>query len=67
MARDKAKDDKHFNCDQEHEFKYVSDLYIDNKKVYQFLKNQCGNKINYSTHAEVYQLIKNEFGYPIPN
>ena len=27
MARDKAKDDKHFNCTQAHETDYVAGLY----------------------------------------
>jgi hypothetical protein len=67
MARDKAKDDEYFNCDQEHEFTYVANLYADHDKVYNFLKDQCGKKINYSTHAEVYQLIKDELGYPVPS
>lgn len=68
MARDKAKDDKYFNCDQEHEFTYVSNLYIDSDKIHSFLKNQCSsNKIKYSTHTKVYQLIKDEFGYSMPN
>lgn len=67
MARDKTKDDKYFNCNQEHELTYVSNLYTYSRIVHQFLKNQCGNRINYSTHAEVYQLIKDELGYPIPN
>lgn len=26
MSRDKAKDDKYFNCQQEHELEYVSSL-----------------------------------------
>lgn len=67
MARDKAKDDKHFNCSQEHEFDYVSGLYSDSAGVYDFLKKQCINgNIHYSTHLEVYQMIQNELGYSIP-
>ena len=42
MARDKAKDDKFFNCSEAHEFRYVSSLYGDNKvRVSLFLKKQC--------------------------
>ncbi len=72
MARDKAKDDKHFNCSQEHEFTYVSGLYSDKTadkiKVYLFLKKKCEDgSIKYSTHYEVYGMIKDEIGYPIPN
>lgn len=58
-----ASDHKHFNCSEEHEFTYVSSLYADSQKVYDFLKESCKNgKINYSTHTEVYQLIKDELG-----
>lgn len=69
MARDKAKDDKHFNCSEEHEFNYVSGLYPNNKQqVYNFLKLKCSQKvINYSTHKEVYQLIHQELGLPMPH
>ena len=67
MARDKAKDDKHFNCSQEHEFTYVSELYKGSISVYEFLKKKCKDGgIKYSTHMEVYQMIKNELGYSIP-
>ena len=38
MARDKARDDKFFNCKQEHEDGYVAGLYGSNKdKVSAFL------------------------------
>lgn len=68
MARDKAKDDKYFNCSEEHENNYVSSLYGDNQTtVSVFLETECeDNTINYSTHMEVYELIKNELGYAIP-
>ena len=67
MVRDKAKDDKYFNCSQEHEKDYVSNLYTNSKEVYDFLVIQCNsNEIHYSTHKEVYELIKKELGYPIP-
>jgi len=68
MARDKAKDDKHFNCSEKHELDYVSELYPDVYKVLTFLDEKCeNNTIHYSTHMEVYQLIERELGYPIPN
>ncbi len=69
MARDKKKDDKFFNCSEEHEFAYVSGLYQNKSKVYDYLKKQCkpGGKISYSTHMEVYKMIKDDLGYPIPN
>ncbi len=58
MASDKKKDDEYFNCSEEHEFKYVSDLYIEEEDVYDFLKEKCANKtINYSTHKEVYVML----------
>ena len=69
MARDKARDDKYFNCKQEHEDGYVAGLYGSNKdKVSTFLSNKCADKtINNSTHKEVYNLIKEKLGYALPN
>ncbi|MDY0180726.1 hypothetical protein [Aliarcobacter skirrowii] len=69
MARDKARDDKFFNCKQEHEDGYVAGLYGSNKdKVSAFLSKKCSdNIIKYSTHKEVYSLIKEELGYSLPN
>lgn len=68
MGRDKSKDDKYFNCGQEHEFKYVAGLYGTNyDKVYFYLKKKCGDgSIRYSTHMEVYKMIERDLGYPIP-
>lgn len=68
MARDKAKDDKYFNCSEKHENDYVSSLYGDNQVVVSvFLKMECeNNTINYSTHMEVYELIETELGFSIP-
>ncbi|MES2622244.1 MAG: hypothetical protein V4615_15445 [Bacteroidota bacterium] len=67
MARDKAKDDKYFNCEQEHERKYVSGLYVQQTTVYNFLVSKCNtNEIKNSTHLEVYTLIRQKLGYPIP-
>lgn len=66
MARDKSKDDKLFNCSQDHEHDHVVGQY---PKEYQdtirdFLKKACrNNKIYHSTHKEVYDLIKKELGY----
>jgi hypothetical protein len=69
MARDKARDDKFFNCSERHEFRYVSSLYGDNKvRVFLFLKKQCRDgAIKYSTHKEVYDLINRHLNYPVPN
>jgi len=68
MARDKARDDKFFNCQQEHEDHYVSSLYSDNIIVSMFLQRKCkSNEIKYSTHKEVYELIEGKLGFPIPN
>lgn len=68
MGRDKSRDDKFFNCDQDHEFDYVASLYPGNEEaVKQFLKDKCADgTIKYSTHMEVYQLIQREMGLPIP-
>lgn len=69
MGRDKARDDKFFNCSQEHEDNYVSGLYgKDKPKVKEFLEKKCNEgKINYSKHQAVYELIKKELGLQIPD
>lgn len=67
MGRDKAKDDKSFNCSQEHELNYVSGLYANKKTVFDFLVISCrNNSLKNSTHMQVYQLIKSKLGYEIP-
>lgn len=67
MGRDKAKDDRNFNCDQEHELNYVSGLYDDALIVKAFLKESCADKtIKYAKHMEIYKLIEKELGYAIP-
>lgn len=68
MARDKAKDDRFFNCAQYYEIEQVASHYDHNKaEVLEFLKSSCTKKvILYSTHMQVYQLIKEKLGYPIP-
>lgn len=68
MARNKARDDEFFNCDQEHERDYVARQYPEHyKEVYDFLMQKCQNRqIHYSKHIDVYQLIERELGYPIP-
>ena len=60
----KARDDKFFNCKEEHEFYYVSKLYDKKEEVHDFLEKKCeSDEINYSTHDEVYELIEKELGY----
>ena len=69
MARDKARDDKFFNCSESHEHDYVAGLYSvgDRPAVRKLLKDACAdNRIKNSTHMEVYELIKAELGLPIP-
>ena len=68
MARDKAKDDNLFNCDQSYELDQVASHYDINKgKVLEFLKDSCARgNIYHSTHLDVYGLIKDKFGYQIP-
>ena len=67
MARDKAKDDKYFNCSQEHEINYVAGLYTSRQEVVSFLRRKCNDgTIHYYTHMQVYQLIQRELGYSIP-
>ena len=62
MARDKAKDDKLFNCSQEYEHRYVYNLYEGNEEtVKEFLKEKCvDGTIKNFTHMEVYKLIEKE-------
>ena len=67
MARDKAKDDKFFNCSQDHELNYVASLYTEKQKVLDFLKKKCADgTIKYFTYMKVYELIKKDLGYQIP-
>ena len=68
MARDKAKDDRMFNCNQEHEHSQVASHYGANtEKVLKFLKDSCARGDIYRfTHAQVYQLIKDKLGFPVP-
>jgi hypothetical protein len=68
MARNKARDDKFFNCEQDYEIDQVASHYGPNKQaVVIFLKRSCVTKvISNSTHMQIYQLIKNTFDYPIP-
>lgn len=70
MARDKAKDDKLFNCSQQSEHEYVAGLYSVERKpsVRSLLSNSCAsNAIYHSTHLQVYGLIKQKLGYELPN
>lgn len=67
LGRDLARDQKSFNCSQEHELDYVSGLYANKIEVYNFLVAACKNNlIKNSTHMQVYQLIKSRLGYEIP-
>jgi len=70
MARDKAKDDKLFNCSQQSEHDYVAGLYSTERRpnVRALLTSGCANNtIYHSTHFQVYTLIKQKLGYDIPN
>jgi hypothetical protein len=56
-------DHKYFNCSEEHESYYVSELYDNKQKVHDFLEKSCKNgDINNSTHDEVYKLIEEKLG-----
>lgn len=66
MKRDKARDDKFFSCQNEHELSYVAGLYQDSKKVREFIRENCGKSIQYTTHKELYKLIESELGLSIP-
>ena len=66
MARDKARDDKFFNCTDQHEIDYVVSLYSNQDLVRNLLKKRCADgTIHYSTNLEVYKIIKKELGYDI--
>jgi hypothetical protein len=68
MARDKALDDKLFNCAQQHELELVASHYGEEKaKVLRFLIANCeDNRIKRATHKEVYELILQNLRLPIP-
>ena len=61
MARDKAKDDRMFNCNQEHEHSQVASHYGANtEKVLKFLKDSCARDDIYRfTHAQVGSFLAN--------
>jgi len=66
--RDLSRDQKLFNCNQEHELNYVAGLYANRQEVYDFLKRSCAcSLIFHSTHQEVYDMIKRHLGYTVPN
>lgn len=70
MARDRAKDQKLFNCAQSYEHDYVASLYSTERRpsVRTLLASGCSNNtIYHSTHHQVYQLIQTRLGYPIPD
>ncbi len=69
MARDLARDQRMFNCSQQHEINYVVSLYHGNEnKVKQVLEQGCAQgAIKYFTHLQVYQYIQKILGLPIPN
>lgn len=64
MARDKAKDDKHFNCSEKFEHDYVAGLYPGREKdVRDFLKGSCERgDFHNTTHKDLYDLIHQKFG-----
>lgn len=69
MARDKARDDKYFNCFQEHEVQYVCNLYpYDRERVRAYIKKSCSSgSLKYVTHKRLYELIQRDLGLSIPN
>ena len=60
--RDKARDDKYFDWNQDHEIEYVASRYGEHKekvKIFlQFYKGLNPRNLSYMTHEEVYKLIK---------
>ena len=58
MSKGDKKDWHEFNCNEEHEFIYVKNLYTKPDEVYQFLKEACQKgELNHFTHEEVYELL----------
>jgi hypothetical protein len=56
-----AKEYEDFNCSEDHENKYVSDLYEEENKVSKFLKNGCEDgSINDTTHEKLYTMLYKE-------
>jgi hypothetical protein len=68
MGRDKARDDKLFNCSESHEVGYVAGLYPDNKKLVEgYLIQLCiAGVIKNFTHAQVYDIIEDRLKLPVP-
>ena len=67
MARDKAKDEKFFNCSEDYEIDYVAAQYANKQKVKDFIILKCkAGVIKYMTHKQLYELIQKELGYSIP-
>lgn len=68
MNRDKARDDKFFSCQPEHEINYVVNLYAGKTEVNFFLQELCkAGIIKYLTHHTLYKLIEKDLGFPVPN
>jgi len=66
MVKNRSRDNKYFNCSEEHELRYVAGRYEEKGKVYKFLKESCANHgIYHSTHEEVYHLIESELGFTV--
>ncbi len=68
MGRDKKRDDKFFNCSQDHEIEYVANLYQDKETVKKLINLDCtlGN-IKYMTHIDLYKKIEKELGFSVPD
>lgn len=68
MGRDKARDDKLFNCSQSYEIEYVANLYPGNeKRVDGYLRQLCtADVIKNFTHTQVYEIIEERLKLPIP-
>lgn len=68
-SRDKARDDKFFNWDQDHEFDYVAGRYglhgAEVKAFLYFYKGYHEGERLYMTHKEVYKMIRERLGFSI--
>lgn len=65
MARNKSRDDKLFNCSQQHEIDYVTSLYPKEyrKDIKEFIELNCALGVfDNSTHKYVYNSIEERFG-----
>ena len=59
MEKSVERDNKFFNCSEEHELKHVAGKYENPDAVAAFIKQECASGlIHYWTHEKVYDLLQ---------